>query len=108
MCDANWSIAHPGFGGWVQLRLQHLQQDPSDWSAVLLRKALKRNAEQGTNKRGQSAASGTAAAAKTPQQSRLSRAVVPSDGSRDQAGADTKAVATPSGNPGKGSRRRRR
>jgi hypothetical protein len=111
--EVNWSITHPGFSGWSQLRLQHLRQNPSEWDPVLVRKALKREAQLG--KGGWSAAAGSApataaaaVAAKPSQQYQKRRPVVSTGDSRDQAGADTTAVSKPPVIPAKGSTRRRR
>lgn len=39
--DVQWVAAFPDFKGWVQLRVQHLQQDSCEWPPVLLKQAVK-------------------------------------------------------------------
>jgi hypothetical protein len=38
---AAWSARFPDFSGWLQLRLQSLQQSPGEWPPSLLSKVLK-------------------------------------------------------------------
>ena len=38
--EVKWVADFPDYPSWMQLRLQHLQQDPSDWPAVLVKRAV--------------------------------------------------------------------
>jgi hypothetical protein len=39
--EAKWMELFPDFQGWVQLRVQHLQQDSSGWPPLLVQRAVK-------------------------------------------------------------------
>jgi len=38
--EAQWNTAHPAYPEWLQLRLHHLQQGPSEWPEVLVQRVV--------------------------------------------------------------------
>lgn len=68
-----WDTKFPDFNSWVQVRLQHLQQDPtSEWPPVLLQKAVKWHSARSEGGGGKGGV-GTTAAAQAGERSKAGR-----------------------------------